>query len=222
LANYSRLLEHFNLLDPFINSIRMASTATALVVIVGVIASFLISRKKFWGRRGLEAVLSVPFGIPGTVIAVSFILSFNRPSFFSFGSILIGTFWIMPLAYAVRNLPLLYRSTTAGLEAVSPSLYEAAEVLGSPARTTFRRVILPLIVPAIVSGALLVFVNSAGEFVSSILLYSYSTKPISVEILSQLRLFNIGGAAVQSTLLMVLVLAVVAASRRVFHSAFAA
>jgi len=222
VANYSKLLTQSDLLDPLLNSVRMSSAATALTILIGVIAAYLIVRKKFWGRKVLEGVLSIPFGIPGTVIAVGLILSFSRPTIFSFESILIGTFWIMPLAYAVRNLPLQYRSTAAGLEAVSNSLYDAAEVLGSPPATTFRRVILPLIAPSIISGALLVFVNSAGEFVSSILLYTYGTKPVSVEILSQLRLFNIGGAAVQSTLLMVLVFIVVSASQRIFRTAFTA
>ena len=216
--NYARLFDNPDLLTPLMNSIVMAIAATVVVAFVGVSAAFLIARKKFWGRRILEVVLTLPFGIPGTVIAVGLILSFNHASLFSFQTILTGTFWIMPLAYAVRNLPLLHRSTTAGLEGINPSLHEAAEVLGSSGVRTFRKVILPLILPSIVSGALLVFINSAGEFVSSILLYSYNTKPISVEILSQLRLFNIGGAAVCSTLLMVLVLSIVAASKRIFKS----
>ncbi len=220
--NYRRLFGEPHLFDPFVNSIRMSLIAVIVVVIIGVSAAYLINRKKIWGRRLLEIVLSLPFGIPGTVIAVGLILSFNRPSLFSFHSILVGTFWIMPLAYAVRNLPLLYRSTVAGLDAVNPSLQEAAETLGSSGGQTFRKIILPLIMPSIVSGALLVFINSVGEFVSSILLYSYSTKPLSVEILSQLRLFNIGGAAVYSTLLMIFVLAVVAASNRYFRSSFIA
>ncbi len=221
VENYRRLFGEPHLFDPFINSIRMSAAAAAIVILVGVTAAYLNSRKKFRGSRALEIVLSLPFGIPGTVIAVGLILCFNRPSLFSFQSVLIGTFWIMPIAYAVRNLPLLYRSTHAGLDAVHPSLHEAAETLGSPGGRTFRKIIFPLIVPSIVSGTLLVFINSAGEFVSSILLYTYSTKPISVEILSQLRLFNIGGAAVYSTLLMLLVLAVVGISNRYFRSSFA-
>ncbi len=219
--NYLHLFEEPRLLEPLLNSIRMALVATAGVVCLGVTASYLINRKYFPGRRLLEVILSLPFGIPGTVIAVGLILGFNRPSLFSFDSILVGTFWIMPLAYAVRNLPLLYRSTTAGFEAITPSLYEAAETLGSSQLRTFRRVILPLLLPSIVSGALLVFINSAGEFVSSILLYSYSTKPVSVEILSQLRLFDLGAAAMYSTLLMLMVLAVVAVSNRFFKSTIA-
>jgi iron(III) transport system permease protein len=170
----------------------------------------------------LEGVLSFPFGIPGTVIAVGLILSFNQPTLFTFQSILVGTFWIMPLAYTVRNLPLLYRSTAAGFEAINPSLHEAAETLGSSNLRTFRKIIVPILVPSIASGALLVFINSVGEFVSSVLLYSYSTKPVSVEILSQLRLFNIGGAAVYSTLLMMLVMTVVSVSNRFIRSSFTA
>ncbi|HTR81691.1 MAG TPA: iron ABC transporter permease [Bacteroidota bacterium] len=218
LSNYSQMFSDTNLLLPFTNSIRMALTATLVVLIVGVAAAYAIAKKKFRGRRVLEAVLSLPFGIPGTVIAVGLILSFDRPTIFSFGSVLIGTFWIMPIAYAVRNLPLLYRSTTAGLESLSPSLLEAASILGSSGTMTFRKIVLPLIAPSIISGALLVFINSAGEFVSSILLYSYDTKPISVEILSQLRLFNIGGAAVYSTLLMILVFSVVILSQKAFKT----
>ena len=217
--NYGRLFYSPNLLTPLMNSVLMAIAATIVVALVGVMASYLVVRKRFVGKKLLDLLLTLPYGIPGTVIAVGLILSFNHSSFFSFQTILTGTVWIMPIAYAVRNLPLLYRSTTAGLEGLSPSLYEAAEVLGSSGARTFRTVVLPLILPSILSGALLVFINSAGEFVSSILLYSYDTKPISVEILSQLRLFNIGGAAVCSTLLMALVLIAVAASRRIFKSA---
>ena len=219
--NYLRVIEEPRLLDPLLNSIRMALVATAGAVCFGVAASYLVNRKRFSGRRPLEIILSLPFGIPGTVIAVGLILGFNRPSLFSFNSILVGTFWIMPVAYIVRNLPLLFRSISAGFETITPSLYEAAETLGSTQVRTFRKVMLPLLVPSIVSGALLVFVNSAGEFVSSILLYSYSTKPVSVEILSQLRLFDVGAAAMYSTLLMLIVLGVVAISQRFFKSIIA-
>ncbi len=218
--NYLHLFEEPHLFDPFTNSLEMALVATAAVIILGTAASYLVQRKNFHGKRLLEIALSLPFGIPGTVIAVGLIVSFNRPTLFSFGSILVGTFWILPLSYAVRNLPLLFRSATAGLESISPSLHEAADTLGSSNARTFRKIIVPMIMPAIASGALLVFINSVGEFVSSILLYSYGTRPISVEILSELRLFNIGGAAVCSTLLMVLVMAAVAVSGKYFRSSF--
>lgn len=218
--NYLRLFDEPLLLQPLVNSIRLSLAATAAVLLLGVSSAYLISRKDFFGKRFLEAVLSLPYGIPGTVIAVGLIVAFNRPSLFSFQSIFVGTVWILPLAYTVRNLPLLYRSTAAGFESMSPSLQEAADVLGSSGLRTFRRIVLPMIMPSIASGALLVFINSAGEFVSSILLYSFFTKPISVEILSQLRLFNVGAAAMYSTLLMALVFVVAALSDKYYRSTF--
>ena len=217
-SNYAELFNRPGNFDPLLNSLRMSLFAVAMTLFVGVAGAYLVTRKRFAGRGLLEAALSIPFGIPGTVIAVGLILSLGRPTPFSFGSILVGTFWIMPIAYAVRNVPLQYRSAVAGLESLPSSLQEAADVLGSSPLTTFRRITLPLLLPSIISGALLVFVNSAGEFVSSILLYSYGTRPVSIEILSQLRLFNIGAASVQSTVLMALVAAVVVLSRKFLRS----
>ncbi len=215
VQNFTKLFSDPHVFEPIANSVQMAFVATAIVVFIGVCASILVVRKKFIGKRLLELLMNVPFGIPGTVIAVGLILSFNHPSFFSARSILIGTFWILPLAYAVRNLPILFRSTASGLESADPSLEEAAMTLGSHGWRTFRRITLPLLLSSIVSGALLVFINSLGEFVSSILLYSYNTRPISIEILSQLRLYNVGGAAAYCTLLMILVMTAVGISSRI-------
>ena len=218
--NYRRFFSDARLVEPILNSIWMSLLAVIIVILVGVTAAFLIKTERFRGSRLLEIILSLPYGIPGTVIAVGLIVTFNRPTIFSFQSILVGTLWIMPIAYAVRNLPLLYRSAAAGLDALDPSLQEAAETLGSSNGRTVRKIILPVIMPSVISGILLVFINSVGEFVSSILLYSYGTRPVSVEILSQLRLFNIGGASVYGTLLTVLVMFVIALSNRFFRASF--
>ncbi len=85
------------------------------------------------------------------------------------------------------------------------SLVEASADLGARPRMTFRRVVLPLILPGVLAGTLLTFVAALGEFVSSIMLYVYSNRPISVEILAQLRLFDFGSAAAYSVLLMIMV-----------------
>jgi iron(III) transport system permease protein len=72
---------------------------------------------------------------------------------------------------------------------------EAAYSLGGGWLTTMRRIALPLVLPGLAAGGLLAFVGALGEFVASILLYSYRSRPISVEILSQLRSFDFGTAA---------------------------
>jgi iron(III) transport system permease protein len=111
--------------------------------------------------------------------------------------------------------PLVTRSTSAALEKLDDSLMEAAETFGAGIMTRFRRVALPIVLPGIVSGCLLVAISALGEFVSSILLYTYASRPISVEILSQLRGYNFGAAAAYSVfLLVVIVLLLVVSSRR--------
>jgi iron(III) transport system permease protein len=119
--------------------------------------------------------------------------------------VLVGTFWILPLAYFIRHIPFVVRSTVAALEGYDDRLTEASLDLGAGALTTFRRVVLPAIGPGILAGTLLTFVTALGEFVSSVVLYVYANRPISVEILSQLRLYEFGAAAAYSVFLMGLI-----------------
>jgi iron(III) transport system permease protein len=80
-----------------------------------------------------------------------------------------------------------------------------------------RTVVLPMILPGIVSGVLLVLITSLGEFPSSILLYTHANRPVAIEILSQLRGYNFGGAAAYSVFLLVLILVLTSAANRVVH-----
>jgi len=212
--NYVTLFQDVRVAEPILNSLKMATLATALNVVVGVAAAYLLIRRKFIGKKIVESLVMLPWAIPGTVVAISLIVTFNRPGLLTGGQILVGTFWILPLAYFIRNLPLVFRSTHAALEQFEPSLEESARNLGANWWFSFRKVVFPLIAPGILSGALLAFVLAVGEFVSSILLYTYANRPISVEIVSQLRIFNLGSAAAYSVFLIVLIAAVIAVSRR--------
>jgi iron(III) transport system permease protein len=118
--------------------------------------------------------------------------------------VLIGTVWLLPLAYLVRNLPISSRSILAGFRALDPSLDEAAASLGAGRWRTLWRVTLPLLRPAIAAGATLAFVTGLGDFVTSVVLYTYDTRPLSLEILSSLRQGDVGVAAAYGVLLMVL------------------
>ncbi len=211
LENYLKLLTEEGVFRPIANSAAMAALATAANVVFGVIVAFLITRRVFSPRGvglGLEIASALPFAIPGTVIALSLILALNRPTLFTGGQVLVGTFWILPLAYFTRNIPIVVRSTTAGFQQFDRSLEEAAHNLGASTWRTFWKVIFPSILPSIISGALLAFIAALGEFVSSILLYTYDNRPISVEILAQFRLGNFGGAAAYGVFLLILVIGV--------------
>ena len=208
MDNYLKLLSEVRVFEPIRNSMLMSVLAVVAAVAVGVPAAYLITkgglrRSKFL----LDLLVTMPFALPGTVIAIGLILTFNSRTIFSGCSILVGSFWILPIAYFIRLYPLVVRSTVASLEQLDDSLIEAAETFGVGIVRKFRRVILPMILPGIVSGSLLIMIAALGEFVSSILLYTYASRPISVEILSQLRAYNFGPAAAYSVALLLLILA---------------
>lgn len=206
-TNYLNLFREPDIFAPILNSLQMALLATVANVFFGVAAALYIVKTGMPGRQVARALAVLPFAIPGTVIAVNFIVTFNQSSLPGFGTVLVGTFWILPLAYFVRNIPLVVRATTASLERYDDRLSEASFDLGAGYAYTFRRIVLPLLRPAILAGALLSFVAAVGEFVASILLYIYNNRPISVEILAQLRLYDFGAAAAYAVLLMLLIAA---------------
>jgi iron(III) transport system permease protein len=118
--------------------------------------------------------------------------------------ILIGTIWLLPLAYLIRNLPITSRAILAGFRALDQSLDEAAASLGAGRWRTLTRVTLPMLRPALSAGATLAFVTGLGDFVTSIVLYTYDTRPLSLEILSSLRQGDVGVAAAYGVFLMLL------------------
>jgi len=116
----------------------------------------------------------------------------------------VGTTVLLPLAYLVRNLPVTGRAVLAGYRQLDPALDEAAASLGAGRWATFRRVTLPLLKPALAAGGSLAFVAALGDFVASIVLYTPDNRPISIEIMSSLRVSELGVAAGFGVILMVL------------------
>jgi iron(III) transport system permease protein len=116
--------------------------------------------------------------------------------------VLVGTLVILPLAYFVRSLPLTGRALLAGFRQLDPALEEAAQSLGAGRWRRMWRVTLPVLRPSLAAGASLAFVTALGDFVTSVLLYTYETRPISIEILSSLRLSDVGVAAAFGVVLM--------------------
>ena len=214
LANYTALFAQPDVFAPIRNSLWMAGLSTAANLVFGVATALVVTKSGVPGRGLIRGLAVLPFAIPGTVIALNLIVAFDEPTALAGGAVLVGTVWLLPLAYFVRHIPLVVRAAQAALEGYDDRLSEASADLGAGSFTTFHRVVMPVIGPGVAAGALLTFVTALGEFVSSIMLYVYSNRPISVEIFAQLRLYDFGAAAAYSVLLMALVLIAVAATRR--------
>ncbi|HYL06878.1 MAG TPA: ABC transporter permease subunit [Thermoanaerobaculia bacterium] len=214
-GNYAQLADRVHLL-PIVNSLWMAAAATAAAIGLGLAAALAAAGPGAAGltlmggrrRRGprlggvLEALVGLPWAIPGTVFAIALATTFSVDAPWLGRFVLIGTPVLLPLAYLVRSLPLTGRAAIAGLRGMDPALAEAAAALGAGRLRTLRRVILPQLRPALAAGAGLAFITALGDFVTSIVLYTYDTRPISIEILANLQLQDLGMGAVYGVLLM--------------------
>ena len=135
----------------------------------------------------IEGLLALPWAVPGTVFAIALATAFSVRAPWAGRFVLVGTLWILPLAYLVRNLPITSRAMLAGVPGPRSLAGRGGGLAGRRRWRTLRRVTLPLLRPALLAGASLAFVTAFGDFVTSIMLYTYDTRPISLEILSSLR-----------------------------------
>ena len=215
LDNYRRLITDAQLWKPIMNSVSMALIATLANVVVCFVAAYLIVLRKFGGRRLLELLVALPWAIPATAIALGLAATFNRNDPASGRVLLVGTFWILPLAYFVRGIPLVSTAVESSLRQLDPSLEDAARGLGASWWLTMKRIVLPAARPGLIAGALLAAITAVGEFVASVVLYTHSNRPISIEILAQLRALAFGTAAAYSVLLIFLVLVLTFTARSI-------
>lgn len=211
--NFARLFADPQLARPIRNSLVMALIATAANVVVCFLAAYLVVMRQFRGRRLLELLIALPWAIPATAIAIGLAATFNRYAPLEGRLLLVGTFWILPLAYFVRGIPLVASAVEGSLRQMDPALEDAARGLGASWWRTVWRVVLPAARPGLMAGALLAAVTAVGEFVASVVLYTHANRPISIEILAQLRAFSFGTAAAYSVLLIVLVLLITLVAR---------
>jgi len=200
-SNWASVLSQTERLRPIVNSLWMAVVSTAGALLLGFFAAWLAVTRRTRFRGALEALIAVPWALPGTVFAVALAATFSRHAPWAGRFVLVGTAAILPLGYLVRNLPLTGRAAFAGLRQLDPSLDEAGASLGARPWRRLARLPIPLLAPALLAGASLAFLTALGDFVVSIVLYTFETRPISIEILSSLRMQDTGAAAAYGVLL---------------------
>ena len=205
-ANYIKILTERRESEVFLNSLAAAGIASVAALLWSfVIATLVTSKIRVTSRRLLSLLVLVPWALPGTVVAISIAEAYGRPSPLLGSYILVGTFWILPVVYFLRFMPLVVRAVQASMEQLDPALNEAAGSLGAHWWQRFSRVTLPLIWPGAVAGTLLAFVIALGEYVASVLVFVPSNRPISIAIASELRDFNLGTAAAYGMILILII-----------------
>ncbi|MFL5605350.1 MAG: ABC transporter permease [Gemmatimonadaceae bacterium] len=213
LDNYRKLAMDRELWRPITNSVTMSVLATAANAVVCFAIAYVLVLSQAPGRRLLALLAALPWAIPATAIALGLAATFDRNAPLQLRILLVGTFWILPLAYFIRNIPIVTSAIEGSLRQMDPTLEDAARGLGASRWLALRRVILPAARPGLVAGTMLAGVAAVGEFVASVVLYTHGNRPISVEILAQVRSLSFGTGAAYSVLLIVLVLLITVSAR---------
>ncbi|MGT2911451.1 ABC transporter permease [Streptococcus cameli] len=186
------------------NTIRIPLLALVLVVVFATFISYLAVRKRNIFTNLIDSLSMVPYIVPGTVMGIAFISSFNTGLFGSGFLMITGTAFIMIMSLAVRRLPYTIRSSVASLQQIAPSIEEAAESLGSSRFNTFVKITTPMMLSGIISGAILSWVTMISELSTSILLYNVKTRTMTVAIYTEVLRGNYGVAAALSTILTII------------------
>ena len=209
LENYIRVFSTDVTVKPFFNSIILSLTAVAMVLVICVISSLAIHKLKNKAVTILEYTLLIPWIIPATMLAVGLISVYSLPSPLVFQQVLLGSFILLPIAYAVTHIPSAMRLMRASLYMIHNSHEEAARSLGASPSYTFFKVVLPVIKPTIVSVGAITFNGLLSEYTVSALLYSASNTPLGIVLRSQESVPNPYNAA--NTLVYIVVLMVISA-----------
>lgn len=181
----------------------------AINAVMGTLLAWVLVRDRFRGRRLVDLVIDVPFALPTIVAGLVLLTVYGASS--PIGINLLGTQRAIVLALLFVTLPFVVRSVQPVLEAIDIEAEQAAACLGAPPHTVFRRIVLPLLLPAIASGAALAFARAVGEY-GSVLLISGGLSRTQVSSMYAYQLiqnYDFSGAAATATVLLAVSLVVI-------------
>ncbi|MBI1775747.1 MAG: iron ABC transporter permease [Proteobacteria bacterium] len=179
------------------NSFAYASVSVVLIVIAGTLIGYILARRDTPVAGVLDGLLLIPYIVPGVVIGVAFVVTFNVPPL-----PMTGTAAILIVMLFIRRLPYAVRSSAAILKQIKGSIEEAAISLGASPAHAFLKVTIPLMLPGIFAGALMSFITAINELSSSLILYVGRTMTMPVRIYLSVLDGEFGTAAALSTILL--------------------
>jgi iron(III) transport system permease protein len=191
--------------NTFILGVTAATAGTVLATAVGYVSL----RKLVWGHRWLRFLATAPVAIPGIVLAVGLFLAYTRPPLVLYGSLA-----IIFLAYVTKELPVGFQQVSASLTAVHPELEEASRLLGATRLRTLVDVTGPLVKSGVLATWLFIFIGSIRELSATMLLFTASTKTVSVAMFDLRESNDWGPIAVLSLTMLAITFALVAAVQR--------
>ena len=196
LSNYQAMLSRLS--ENIKNTYVFSLVAIVFIIVIGILVSYILVRKKGKVATLIDTLIMFPYVIPGSVLGIGLIIAFNRRPI-----ILVGTAAIMIISYVIRKLPYTVRSGSAFLYQMDPFIEEASINLGVSPMKTFFTVTARMMLPGVMSGAVLSWITCINELSSSIMLYSGKTSTIAVAIYQEVTRMSDGTAAALATILTV-------------------
>ena len=213
--NYTPTLDHYKYIldfgmDPIIQTTALAIIATIITSIFSMVLAFLIVRKKFIGKTFIEFTTIMALAIPGTIIGLGYVISYNITYKIPFTNItlippLTGTALIIVIAFIIRSLPVGVRSGMSSLQQIDPSIEEAASILGASSSKVFSSVTIPMIKEAFFSGLIYSFARSMTLVSTIIFLISAKWKLLTPTVMDNIDTGRIGIASAYCTILIIIV-----------------
>ncbi len=200
LGNYTTVFKKS--LGSIGNTFKFAIIAIIIVIVLGTLFAYLTVRRKNLLSKLLDVFIMFPYVIPGTIFGLILLMSYNQPPM-----VLSGTAAIIIISYVVRRMPYTVRSSAAILRQISPSIDEASASLGYGSMQTFFQVTMPVMVPGIVSGAILSWITIINELSSTLMLYTGKTQTMTVTIFQEISRGGYGTASALSTILTITMVA---------------
>jgi iron(III) transport system permease protein len=185
-----------NLIKPILNTYKFGIIAILLIVLMAMFIAYITTRRKSWLNNIIDSMTMFPYIIPGSVLGITLLLAFNKKPF-----LLSGTAIIIIIAFIVRRLPYTLRSSAAILYQISPSMEEAAISLGDSPLKSFFKVTAIMMMPGVVSGAILSWITVINELSASVILYTGDTRTMSVAIYTEVIRASYGTAAALASIL---------------------
>ncbi|AJQ29999.1 ABC transporter permease [Pelosinus fermentans] len=185
-----------NLALAITNTYVYSFVAILLIVFFGMLVAYITTRRKSWLTDIIDTLTMFPYIIPGSVLGITLLLAFNEDPL-----ILSGTATIIIVSLVIRRLPYTLRSSSAILYQISPSVEEASISLGASPLKTFFKITAVMMIPGVLSGAILSWITCINELSSSVILYTGGTKTMSVAIYTEVIRASYGTAAALSTIL---------------------
>lgn len=207
-ANHTFTLKHYKVvftegLKSIKDTLIIAGVGMLAGGLYGVVVGYLVGKKRFPTRNAMEIVSLLNYSLPGTIVGIAYLIAFNDPPI-----MITGTALVIIACYVMRYGATGIRTTVAILQQIDPSIEEASASLGAGSITTFRRITIPLILPALFSGLGVVFIRSMTAISATIFLVSIRWILITVRILEKMTELELGVASAFSILVVAIVVIV--------------